>query len=160
MEPLDLDAYPWGRRGRLCNVHGWGCPNRVTLVQGPSSSSRQGEEEGGEEDDERRITVVTGPVEAPVIHRTPRISVGPQGRPQGPLAPWTETMSPTSPTLVAPPPAAALPSPKVGMSGSGTPSDLLSLCSNRVLWRFTRFVTPSGKGRVLRSWDSMAGPSR
>jgi hypothetical protein len=44
MEPLDPNASPWGRRRRLCAVHGWGCPNRVTPDQGPSSSSRQGEE--------------------------------------------------------------------------------------------------------------------
>jgi hypothetical protein len=41
-EPSDLDASPWVRRGRPCAIHGWGCPNRVTLVQGPSSSSHQG----------------------------------------------------------------------------------------------------------------------
>jgi hypothetical protein len=39
-----------------------------------------------EEDDERRISVVTGPIGAPVIHRMARISIGPRGQPQGPLA--------------------------------------------------------------------------
>jgi hypothetical protein len=65
MELSDLDASPWGRRGRSCAVHGWGCPNQVAPAQGPSSSSRQGEEEGREEeDDEHRITHLhwsTGP---------------------------------------------------------------------------------------------------
>jgi hypothetical protein len=85
------------------------------------------------------------------------------GRPQGPLAPRTETTpltSPTSPTLAAPsPPPLTLPSPEAGPSGSGTPPELLSPCGNRVLRRFTRFTTLSGKGRAPGSWDSTAGPS-
>jgi hypothetical protein len=49
-----------------------------------------GEDEGGEEeDDERRITVVTGPIGASAIRQTTRIFVGPQGHPQGMLAPRT-----------------------------------------------------------------------
>jgi hypothetical protein len=84
MEPLDPNASPWGRRRRLCAVHGWGCPNRVTPDQGPSSSSRQGEEEGGDkEDDEHRIAVVTSSVGAPMIHRTACISISPRGQPPG-----------------------------------------------------------------------------
>jgi hypothetical protein len=100
-----------------------------------SSSSRQGEEEGREEeDDEHRITVITGPVRALVIHRTVRISVGPCGRPHGPLASQIETTPPTSstsPTLAAPPPPPpTLPSPETSPSGYGTPLELLSPCDN------------------------------
>jgi hypothetical protein len=84
--PPDPNTSPWGRWGRPCAVHGWGCPNRVTPDQGPSSSSHRGKEAGGEEeDDERCITVVPGPVGAPAIHRMAHISIGPRGRPQGPL---------------------------------------------------------------------------
>jgi hypothetical protein len=148
MEPLDLDASPWGRRGRPCAIHGWGsCPNRVASVHRPSSLGRQGGEgeEEQEEEDEHRITVVTDPVGASAIHRMTRISIGPRGRPQGPLAPRTATTPPKSSTLslVVPPP----------------PPDLLSPCGNRVLRWFTRFVAPSGKGRVPKSWDSTARPS-
>jgi hypothetical protein len=121
-----------------------------------------GEEEGREgEDDERRIMVVIGPIGAPTIHRTARIFVDPRGRPQGPPAPQTETTPLsllTSPTLVAPSPL-VLPSPEVGPLGSGTPLELLIPCGNWVLWRFTRFATPSSKGRVPESWDSTAGLS-
>jgi hypothetical protein len=134
MEPSNPDTSSWGHRGRPCAVHGWGCPNRVALAQGLSSSSRQGEEGREEEDDEHRITVVTGPVRALVIHRTVRISVGPCGRPHGPLAPHIETTpstSSTSPTLAAPPPPPlTLPSPEASPSGSGTPPELLSPCDN------------------------------
>jgi hypothetical protein len=149
MEPSDPDASPWGHWGRPCAVHG------------PSSSGRQGEEEGGEEeDDECHITSVTGPIGVSVIHRTTHISVGPRGRPQGTLAPQTETTPPTSPTLAAPPPPPpALPSPEADPSGSGTPQDLLSLCGNRVLRWFARFAAPSGKGRAPGSWDSTARSS-
>jgi hypothetical protein len=76
-------------------------------MHGPSSLSRQGEEGEEEEDNEaRHITVVTGPG-APVIRQTTWISIGPRGRPQGPLAPWTATTPPTSstPSLAAPPPS-------------------------------------------------------
>jgi hypothetical protein len=137
MEPSNPDASPWGRRGRLCAIHGWGCPNRIAPAQGPSSSSHQGEEEEREEDDdERHIMVVTGPIGVPVIHWMTCISVGPRGQPQGPLAPRTNTTPPsslTSLTLAAPPlPPLALPSPKVEPSGSNTPLELLSLCDNRV----------------------------
>jgi hypothetical protein len=74
-------ASPWVRWGQPCAAHGWGsCPNRVAPVHGSSSLGRQKGEEGGEEeDDERRIMVVTGPVGAPTILRTARISVGPRG---------------------------------------------------------------------------------
>jgi hypothetical protein len=66
MEPLDLDASPWGHRDRPCAIHGWGpCPNRVALAHGPSSSGQQGEAEGEEEDEARQISV--------------RISIGPRG---------------------------------------------------------------------------------
>jgi hypothetical protein len=77
-EASDPDASPWGHQDRLCAVHGWGCPNRVALAQGPSSSSH---EEGGreEETDERRITVVTDLVGVPVIQRMTRITIGPRG---------------------------------------------------------------------------------
>jgi hypothetical protein len=34
-----------GSSGRLCVIHGWGCPNRVTSVQGPLSLIHQEEEE-------------------------------------------------------------------------------------------------------------------
>jgi hypothetical protein len=80
MEPSDPDASPWGRRGRPCAIHNWGCPNRVAPAQGPSSSSSQGvEERREEENDECHITVVTGPVGAPTIHQTTLISIGPHG---------------------------------------------------------------------------------
>jgi hypothetical protein len=47
MELSDLDASPWGRRGRPCAIHGWGpCPNRVALGLGSTLSGRQGEEDG------------------------------------------------------------------------------------------------------------------
>jgi hypothetical protein len=86
MEPSSLDASPWGRRDRPCAVHGWGCPNRVAPAQGPSSLSHQGEEKGREEEiDEHHITVVTGPVRAPVTRRMTSITICPQDRPQGPL---------------------------------------------------------------------------
>jgi hypothetical protein len=148
MKPSDPDATPWGHRDRSCVVHGWGCPNQVAPAQGLSSSSHQGEEEGREEEeaDERRITVVIGPVGVPTIHRTARITIGPRGQPQGPLAPRTKPSPPTSPTLAAPPPA--LPSIEAGPSGYGTSPDLLSPCSNRVLQWFTRFTAPSSNGRV------------
>jgi hypothetical protein len=58
---------------------------------------QSGEEEGGEdEDDEHQISVVTGPVGALVICRMTRISIGPRGRPQGPLALRTATTPPNS----------------------------------------------------------------
>jgi hypothetical protein len=60
-----------------------------------------------------------------------------------------------TPSLVAPPPL-ALPSTEVDTLVSGTPSNLLSLCGNRVLRWFARFATPIGKGRTPGSWDSMA----
>jgi hypothetical protein len=160
MEPSDPDASPWGRRVGLCAVHGWACPNRVTPAQGPSSLGNQGEE-GREEADEHHIMVVTALVGVPTIRRTPHITIGPRGRPQGPLAPRTKPSpppSPTSPTLVVPPPT--LPSTEAVLSGFGPPPDLLSPCGNRVLWRFAHFAAPSGKGRVPGSWDLMAGPSR
>jgi hypothetical protein len=146
MEPLDPDASPWDRRVAPCAVHDWGkvgaCPNRVAPAQGPSSSSHQGE--GREEEaDERHIKVVTDPVGAPTIHRTTHISIGLRGRPQGPLVHRTEPSpppSPTSLTLIAPPPA--LPSTEAGPSDSGMSPDLLSSCGNRVLWQFARFITP------------------
>jgi hypothetical protein len=82
MEPLDPDTSPWGHRVGLCAIHGWACPNRVAPAQGLSSSGIQGE--GREEEaDERRITVVTGPVGAPAVHRTTCITIGPRGHPQG-----------------------------------------------------------------------------
>jgi hypothetical protein len=123
MEPSDPNATPWGHWGTPCAIHGWGCPNRVTPVQGPSSSTRQGEEEEGgeEEDDECHITVVTGPVGAPTIHRRACISIGPRGQSQRPLAPRSKTTPPTSLTLAAPPPPpSALPSPKGDLPSSGT----------------------------------------
>jgi hypothetical protein len=75
------------------------------------------------------------------------------------LVPQTTT-SPTSstPSLVAPPPS-ALPLIETGPSDPNMSSNLLSLCDKRVLRRFTRFTTPTGKGRVLGSWDSMTGPN-
>jgi hypothetical protein len=80
-------------------------------------------EEGEEEDDERRISVVVGPVGASVICQTACISISPWGRTQGPLAPWTTTMPPTSltPSLITSGPPSALPSSEAGPSGSGTP---------------------------------------
>jgi hypothetical protein len=67
-------------------------------------------------------------------------------------------MPPTSPTpsLTTPGPPLALPSSEAGPSGPGTPLDLRSLCSNRLLRRFTHLAAPSGKGRALGSWDSTA----
>jgi hypothetical protein len=99
MEPSSPEASPWGRRGRPCVIHGWRpCPNRVKHAHGSSSSCRQGEAEGEEEEDEaRRISVVTGHVEAPAIRRMAHISIGPRGQPQGSLVPWTTT-PPTSST--------------------------------------------------------------
>jgi hypothetical protein len=129
MEPSDPNASPWGRQVGPCAIHGWACPNRVAPAQGPSSSGHQGEEEGREEADECRITVVTGPVGALVTRRMARITIGPRGRPQGPLAPRTEPSpppSPTSSTLAAPPPA--LPSTEAGLLGSGTCSTSLQIC--------------------------------
>jgi hypothetical protein len=113
---------------------------------------------GGEEDIERRITVVTSPVGAPMVHQMARISVGPWGRPQGPLVPRTETMPST---LAAPPSSSSvLPSPDASPSGFGTPPDLLSPCGNQMLRWFTHFTTLSIKGRTPGSWDSTVGPSR
>jgi hypothetical protein len=85
----DLDGHQRGCQGGSCVIHGWDCPNRVAPVHDPSSSSHQGEEEEEEEDedDECQISVVTGPIGAPVICRTSCVSIGPRGRPQGPLAP-------------------------------------------------------------------------
>jgi hypothetical protein len=159
----DPDAHPSGRQGGPCAVLGWDCPSRVALVHGPSSSSHQGEGEGGEEeDDERQISLVIGPIGAPAIHETARISIGPQGRPQGPLAPWTATTPPTSPTpsLATSGPQPALPSSEADPSSSGTPLDLKSPCGNRLLCQFTHHAAPSGKGRAPESWDSTAEPSR
>jgi hypothetical protein len=129
----DPDAHPRGRQGGPCAIHDWYCPNRVAPVHDPSSSSHQGEEEGREEEDnERQISVVTGPVGAPVIHRMTGISIGPQGRPQGLLTLRIATMPPTSPTpsLTAPGPPPTLPSSEAGPSGSKTPLDLKSPCGN------------------------------
>jgi hypothetical protein len=125
----DPDTHPRCRQGGTCAIHGWDCSKRVTLLHDPSSSSCQGEEEGGEEDDdERRISVVTGPVGAPIIRRTACISIGPWGRPEGPLAPQTATTPPTSPTpsLTAPGPPPTLPSSEASPSGSETPPVLLN----------------------------------
>jgi hypothetical protein len=120
------------------------------------------EEGGEEEDDERRIMVVTGPIGALAIRQMAHISVGPRGWPQGPLAQRTETTPPTSPTpsVAAPGPPSALPSSEAGPSGSRPPSDLMSLCGNRLLRRFAHHAAPFDKGQGPGSWDSMAGPSR
>jgi hypothetical protein len=127
------------------------------------SSSHQGEEEGGEEeDDEHRISVVTGLVGAPMIYWMTHISIGPRGRPQGPLKPRTITTPPTSPipSLIAPGPPPTLPSSEANPSGSETSPDLKSPCSNRLLHQLTHHTAPSSKGRAPGSWDSTAGPSR
>jgi hypothetical protein len=165
MEPSDPDTSPWGHRVGLCAVHDWACPNRVAPAQGPSSSGIYGEEEGREEEaDERRIMVVTGPVGAPAVRRTAHITIGPRGRTQGPLVPRTESSSPPSPispTLAAPPPPPpALSSTEAGLSGSGTSSDLLSLCGKWVLRWFARFAAPSGKGRALGSGPGTRRPGQ
>jgi hypothetical protein len=124
----DPDTHQRGRQGGSRAVHGWDCPNRVAPVHDPSSSSHQGKEEGGEEDedDSCQISVVTSPVGPPVIHRTARISIGPRGRPQGPLALRAATTPPGSPTptLATPGPPLVLPSSEAGPSGSGSPSAL------------------------------------
>jgi hypothetical protein len=136
------------------------CPNWDAPAHGPSSSSCQGEEEGEEEEeDAHRITVVTSPVGPPAIHRTTQISIGPRGRPQGPLAPQTTTTTPTSlsPSLDAPPPLPALPSSEVVPLDLSTPLDLKSSCNNWLLHRFAHFAAPSDKGQAPRSWDSTAG---
>jgi hypothetical protein len=159
----DHDTHPRGCQGGSCAIHGWDYPSWVTLVHDPSSSSRQGEEEGGEEEeDECQISVVNDPVGAPVIRWTARISIGPRGRPQGPLAPRTTTTMPTSPTtsFAASGPLSALPSSEAGPSSSETPPDHKSPCSNWLLCRFTHHTTPSGTGRAPGSWDSTVGPSR
>jgi hypothetical protein len=67
-----------------------GCTGPRALVIEPSGGGKRREEE----EDECRITVVTGPVGALVTRRTTRISIGPQGWPQGPLAPRTEPSPP------------------------------------------------------------------
>jgi hypothetical protein len=159
----DHNAHPRGHQGGTCAIHGWDCPNRVAPIHDPSSSSRWGEEEGGEEeDDKHRISVVMGSIGASVIHRMAHMSISPQGRLQGPLAPQTTTTLPTSPTpslaTAGPPPA--LPSSEVGPLVSWTPPDLKSLCGNRLLHRFAHHAAPFGKGRAPGSLDSMAGPSR
>jgi hypothetical protein len=160
MEPSDTDTSPLGRRGRPCAVHGWGpCPNQVAPGLGSSSSGQQGEVEGEEEDEPRQISVLTGLVQASLTRRTVRISIGPRGRPQGPLTSRT-TMLLTLPTpsLVTPLPL-ALPSTEASPSGSGTLRDLKSLCGKWVLRRFVRFTAPTGKGRAPGSWDSTVRPS-
>jgi hypothetical protein len=130
-----------------------GCTGAQALIIGSS-----GEAEGEEEGEAHWILVVTGLVQASLTSRTARISIGKRGRPQGPPASRTTT-PPTSstPSLAVPP---SLPSIEADPSGSGTPSDLLSLCGNQVVRRFTRFAAPTGKSRVPESWDSMARPSR
>jgi hypothetical protein len=153
MELSDLDVHPQGRPGGSCAVHGWDCHNWIAPVHDPSSSSRQGEEEGEEEDDERHILVVTGPVGVSVIRQMACISISPRGRPQGSLAPWTTTMPLTSPTpsLIVSGLLSALSSSEAGPSGSATPPDLKSPCSNRLLCRFTHHAAPSSKGRASGS---------
>jgi hypothetical protein len=151
-----------GSLKRPCVVHGWGnTPTELHRPKGPRHRAVGGEEgREEEEDNERCITVVTGPIEALMIHRMACIFIGPWGQPQGPLAPRTETPPPSSPTLAAPlPPPLVLPSPEVGPSGSGTLPKLLSPCGNQVLRRFPRFTTLSSKGRAPGFWDLTAGPS-
>jgi hypothetical protein len=111
-----------------------GCTGARALV---IESTRGGK---GRRRQARQILMVTSLVQAPVTRRTARISIGPQGRPQGPLVPRTTT-PPTSPTpsLIVPP-LPALSSTKVGLSGSGAPPNLLSLCDNWVFRRFTCFA--------------------
>jgi hypothetical protein len=156
MEPLDPNDSPWSRRLVPCAVHGWACPNRVTLAQGASSSGVQGEEEGREEDEDNdcQISVVSSLVGPPAIRQTARISIGPRGRPHVPLAPQTATTlsSLPTPSLAAPGPPPMLPSSEA--------SPLLSLCGNPLLRRFAHLATPSDKGRAPELWDSTAGPSR
>jgi hypothetical protein len=125
-------------------------PRTRTPLQEVSRGGRQGEEGREEEDDERRVTVVTNAIGTSMIHRMARITIGPRGRPHGPLAPRTEpspSSSPTSLTLAAPPPP-VLPSPEASLSGFGMLPDLLSPCGNHVLWWFARFASPSGKGHA------------
>jgi hypothetical protein len=55
------------------------------------------------------------------------------------------------------PPPPSLPSIEADPLGFGILSDLLSLCGNRVLQRFTRFTAPTGKGRAPGLWDSTVG---
>jgi hypothetical protein len=125
-------------------------PRTRTPLQEVSRGGRQGEEGREEEDDERRVTVVTNAIGTSMIHRMARITIGPRGRPHGPLAPRTEpspSSSPTSLTLAAPPPP-VLPSPEASLSGFGMLPDLLSPCGNHVLRWFARFASPSGKGHA------------
>jgi hypothetical protein len=133
-----------------------GCTSAHAFVIEPSG----GEEE--EEEEDHYIMAVTGPVVAPVIRQTTQISIGPRGRPQGPLVQRIATTPPTSltPSLAAPPSPPALPSSEAGPSDPGMSSDLKSLCGNRLLRRFAHFPASSDKGQALGSWDLMAGPSR
>jgi hypothetical protein len=150
MEPSDPHDSPWSHRVMSCVVHGWVCPNQVAPAQGASSSGIQGEEEGREEDedDSRQISMVAGHVGPLVIHLTARISIGPRGRPQGLLAPWTATTLPSSstPSLTVPRPPPVLPSSEDDPSGSGSPPVLLSPCNNRLLRLFAHLAAPSDKG--------------
>jgi hypothetical protein len=133
-----------------------GCTSAHAFVIEPSG----GEEE--EEEEDHYIMAVTGPVVAPVIRQTTQISIGPRGRPQGPLVQRIATTPPTSltPSLATPPSPSALPSSEAGPSDPGMSSDLKSLCGNRLLRRFAHFPASSDKGQALGSWDLMAGPSR
>jgi hypothetical protein len=118
-------------QGRSCVIHGWGSwPNQVRPVHGPFHQAISGRRRRRRR--RQQVPHLGGhrPVGASSIRWTTRISIGPRGRPQGPLAPHTVTTPPTSPTtsLVAPGLPSALPSSEAGPSGSGTPSDLKSMC--------------------------------
>jgi hypothetical protein len=105
--------------------------------------------------------VVTCLVGASAIRRTMRISIGPRGRPQGSMAPWTTTTPPNSSTpSLAAPIQLALPSSEADPLDSDTPLDLKSMCGNRLLRWFTHFTSPTGKGQASGSWDSTVGLSR
>jgi hypothetical protein len=161
MEPSDHDASPRGRRCRSCVIHGWGsCPNPVALAVESSSRGQDGEAKGEEEEEPRWTPTVTGLVQGQLTRRTARKTVGPRDRPQGQITPRTTTPSALLTPSLAAPPASAPPPNKADLLGSGTSSDLKSLCGNRVIRWLARFATQTGKGRAPGSWDSTAGPSR
>jgi hypothetical protein len=161
MEPLDLNASPWVIKvGRVPSTVGGHAPTGLHQCMGPRHRVNRGRWREKKKTSLIRSWWSPALYKCRLTHRTARISIGPQGRPQGPLAPRT-TMSPTSPTLsLAVPQPPTLPSIKARSSGSSMSSDLKSLCGNRVLLWFACFTTLTIKCHAPGSWDSTVVPSR
>jgi hypothetical protein len=134
--------------------------NQVTPVHDPSSSIHQGRRR----EEKKTMSARSRWSPAPLgCRRYVRRQGSPSVHGADPKDRWHQGPPPRrQPRRPLPSPRQdrSLPSSAAGPSGSDTPPDLKSPCSNRLLRRFTHHATQSDKGRAPGSWDSTAGPSR